>query len=104
MPAGRIVVLKSEDIDPNVFVWDSRQRIVDYAAGNWRSTHDVLDHTLLAYPGTRAIVVQCEAGIVKPKYLADVRDAVGVRIINGPARGRYGWVTSVDVHELVTAR
>lgn len=95
-----MVVLKSEDIDPSVFVWDSRQRVVDYAAGFWRDTHDVLVHTVLARPGTRAVVVQCDAGVVKPKYIADLRDAIGVRLLNGPSKGHYGWVTSMDVREL----
>jgi hypothetical protein len=100
LPSGRTVILKSEDIDPDVFVWDSRQRVVDYAAGFWHDTHDVLVHSLLAKPGTRAVVVQCDPGVVRPKYVADSRDAVGVRLINGPNRGRYGWVTSQDVHAL----
>lgn len=101
LPSGKMVILKSEDIDPDVFVWDSRQRVVDYAAGYWHDTHDVLNHSMLAKPGTRAVIVQCEPGIVRPKYVADARDAVGVRLVNGPNRGRYGWVSSQDVHELV---
>ncbi|GAC1454017.1 MAG: hypothetical protein PVSMB8_12720 [Vulcanimicrobiaceae bacterium] len=56
---------------------------------------------MLAKPGTRAVIVQCEHGIVRPKYVADARDAVGVRLVNGPNRGRYGWVSSQDVHDLV---
>jgi len=30
----------------------------------------------------------------------DPRDLVGIRLTNGPNRGRYGWVTSDDVHEI----
>jgi hypothetical protein len=92
--------LKSAELDPDVFVWDAQERVVEYAGGYWRDTHDVLTHTLLAKPGTRAVVVQCTAGAVRPKYAADSRDAIGIRLVNGPNKGRYGWVTSEDIHEV----
>ncbi len=94
--AGTAIVLKSADIDPDVFVWDSKQRVVNYAAGFWGSTRDVLVHSVLAKPGTRAVIVQCDPGIVKPKYVSETLDAVGVRLTNGPNKGHYGWVTSQD--------
>ncbi len=93
------MVLKSSDIDPDVFVWDAKQRVVDYAGGEW-GTHEVLAHTVLAKPGTRAVVVQCMPAAVHKKYTADARDAIGIRLVNGPNKGRYGWVTSDDVHEV----
>jgi hypothetical protein len=102
--AGTVIVLKSADIDPDVFVWDSKQRVVDYSAGFWGSTREVLVHSVLAKPGTRAIVVQCDPGIVKPKYVAEVLDAVGVRLTNGPNKGHYGWVTSLDFRALARSR
>ncbi len=94
--AGTAIVLKSADIDPDVFVWDSKQRVVNYAGGFWGSTRDVLVHSVLAKPGTRAVIVQCDPGIVKPKYVSETLDAVGVRLTNGPNKGHYGWVTSQD--------
>ncbi len=100
VPVGRAVVLKSADIDPDVFVWDTKQRVVDYAAGQWGESHDVIAHTMLAKPGTRALIVQCDPGAVHTKYVGDHRDAVGIKIVNGPNKGRYGWVTSEDVHEI----
>jgi hypothetical protein len=100
VPVGHAVALKSTDIDPDVFVWDAKQRVVDYAGGVWSDTHDVLVHTVLAKPGTRAVVVQCTAGVVHTKYGTDARDAIGIRLTNGPNRGRYGWVTSEDIHEV----
>jgi hypothetical protein len=100
VPVGHAVTLKSTDIDPDVFVWDTKQRVVDYAGGIWRDTHDVLSHTVLAKPGTRAVIVQCDAGAVRPKYNADHRDAIGIKLVNGPNKGRYGWVTSEDIHEI----
>ncbi len=97
LPVGRAIVLKSAEIDPDVFVWDAKQRVIDYASGHWGDTHDVLQHTLLAKPGTRAVVVQCGAGLVR-RDNGDARDVIGIRLVNGPNKGRYGWVTSDDVH------
>jgi len=90
-------------MDPNVFVWDSRVRVVDYAAGHWRTTSDVLSHTLLSVPGTRAVIVACDQDAVKSRYANDVLDAIGVKIVSGPFRGRFGWVTSEDVHVVARA-
>jgi hypothetical protein len=98
VPVGHSVALKSNEIDPDVFVWDTKQRVVDYASGRWGDTREVLAHTLLAKPGTRAVIVQCGAGLVH-RDGADARDAVGIRLVSGPNKGRYGWVTSDDVHE-----
>lgn len=97
-PVGTTVSLKSFDIDPDVFVWDSRARVVSYAAQAWESTHEVLIHSMLAKPGTRAVVVHCEPGVVRVKFVAAPQDAVAVRLLTGPNRGRSGWVTSSDVH------
>ena len=102
--AGSVMALKSAEIDPDVFVWDTKQRVVAYAAGTWRDTHDVLAHSLLAPAGTRAVVLACDPGIVRPKYVVDAFDAIGVRLVSGPNRGRSGWVTSQDLHLLVPPR
>jgi hypothetical protein len=99
VPVGRAVFLKSVEIDPDVFVWDTKQRVVDYASGHWGDTHELMAHTMLAKPGTRAVVVQCHAGLVR-KDGTEPRDAVGIRLVNGNNKGRYGWVTSDDVHEV----
>jgi hypothetical protein len=99
IPVGHTVYLKSGELDPDVFVWDAKHRVVDYASGNWGDSHEVIVHTLLAKPGTRAVIVQCYPGIVRTKS-GDARDAVGIRVTNGPGKGRYGWVTSEDVHEI----
>jgi len=99
VPVGRAVFLKSVEIDPDVFVWDTKQRVADYASGHWGDTHELMAHTLLAKPGTRAVVVQCSPGFVR-KEGTEPRDAVGIRLVNGRDKGRYGWVTSDDVHEI----
>ncbi len=102
VPVGRHVVLSSRALDPDVFVWDSRRRVVQYAEGYWRRTQDVLVHTLLANSGTRAVVIQCAPGIVPSPD--DPLDAVGVRILDGPNRGRYGWVTTEDIRIVASDR
>lgn len=104
VPNRRSVMLKSPDIDPDVLVWDAKERAVDYASGHWRDAHDVMNHTVLAKPGTRAETVQCEPSVVRFKYEASAFDAVGVRLLSGPNHGRYGWVTSRDVHLLTAQR
>ena len=101
VPVGRVVTLKSTELDPDVFVWDAKQRVVDYASGHWGDTHDVMTHTVLAKPGTLAVIVQCSAGLVVRKT-GDPRDAIGIKLVNGPNRGRYGWVTSDDIHDLAS--
>ena len=101
--AGGQVVLKSSDLDPDVFVWDSKARVADYAAGNWRTARDVITHTVLAEPGTRALVVSCQKDLIRSRYANELLDAVGIRLVTGPYQGRYGWVTSEDVHAALKA-
>lgn len=95
---GTRVILRSSDFDPDVLVWDSRGREMDYVGGNITNAAEVLAHTLLSSPGTRAIVVACDAGSSKPRYSTTVEDTVGIKITSGPHRGRYGWVSSGDAH------
>ena len=76
---GWHVALASDAVDPDVFVWDSRPRLVDYAAGRWGNTHAVLAHTMLVQPGTEALVVACAPGAARPEYTSTVKDVVGVK-------------------------
>jgi hypothetical protein len=57
----------------------------------------LLPHALLNRPGTRALVQSCVGGVVHSKFRTDADDAVGVLILSGPYRGRYGWVSSSDL-------
>jgi hypothetical protein len=84
--------------DPDVLVWDSRERLVNYAAGSSDERKFLLPHALLSRPGTRAMVQLCYGGIVHSKFRIDSQDAVAVRILDGRYRGRSGWVSSADVH------
>ena len=94
---GQRVLLESIDSDPDVFVWDSRFRLIEYAAGNYDKANQVMAHTILAKPGTHAIVAMCGAASVKPAYGPETYDAIGVKITSGPFRNRWGWVSSEDV-------
>ena len=101
---GWHVVLASEAVDPDVFVWDSRTRLIDYAAGRWSDTQAIFAHTTLAQSGTEAVVISCAAGAARPKHTSSEQDIVGVKITRGPFRGRYGWVLATDAHPAREAR
>ncbi len=96
-PGGR-VVLESDAVDPDVFLWDSRLRLADYAAGAWGNTRAIFAHTLLTGAGTQAVVIACVPAAAHPKFSSGDEDAIGVRVMSGPYRGRYGWVLSSDTH------
>lgn len=95
---GGIVILSSDALDPDVFLWDSRDRLVNYTEGQWGNTRTIFAHTILAQPGTRATVVACYPSATRTKYSNVERDAIGVKIMSGPYRGHYGWVLSSDIH------
>ena len=95
--AGQRVLLASLSSDPDVFVFDSRPRLIDYEAGHFDSVQSVIRHTMLVKPGTHAIVASCEHGVVKPSYSPESFDAVGIKLTSGPYRNRWGWVSSEDV-------
>jgi hypothetical protein len=101
---GQQVMLRASDFDPDVFVWDTRQRAIDYVDGVPVSASDVVKHTLLARPGTHGLVVQCDPGSAKLPYSDAILDTVGIKITTGPNKGRYGWVSSDDAHLGATAQ
>jgi hypothetical protein len=89
---GVRIVLSSDPVDPQVFLWDSRERLAAYATGEWGNTRAIFAHTVLADPGTQAQVIACYAGVSKAE------DTLGVKVMTGPYRGRYVWVLSNDAH------
>jgi hypothetical protein len=93
---GDRIVLAGQSLDPDVFVWDSAQRLTSYLEGDY-TTEIVLHHTMLASPGTKAIAVGCKEAAAKPQYAKTSLDLVGVKLVEGPNRGRYGWVVADDV-------
>ena len=94
---GERAILVSNSYDPDVLVWDSIQRLLDYEAGGWRVARTLLPHALLARAGTRAIVVSCHSDVVHPKYQLAPADAAGIRVTSGPYKGRYGWIMAADL-------
>ncbi len=97
-PQGDRVVLASEAVDPDVFVWDSRDRLLTYASGQWRDTRAIFAHTLLAEPGTQAVIVSCSASLSRSVPSPGQPGTIGVRVMSGRYRGRYGWVLQSDTH------
>lgn len=97
-PHGDRIVLSSEAVDPDVFVWDSRDRLLTYAAGQWRDTRAIFAHTLLAEPGTQAVIVSCSAMSSRSVSPPGQPGTIGVRVMSGRYRGRYGWVLQSDTH------
>ena len=96
---GDRVLLASQSLDPDVFVWDSAQRLIEYVQGNF-DTEGVLRHTVLAKPGTPAIATDCRGAAAKAEYAKSDVDLVGIKLTKGPNRGRYGWVVADDVRRL----
>jgi hypothetical protein len=91
--------LVSQELDPDVFVWDSRDRLAHYAEGDY-TVAMVLRHTLLVRAYSAAVVTACRNASIKPAYAGEgtaVVAFVGVRILGGSTRGRFGWVLSTDV-------
>jgi hypothetical protein len=96
---GQPIVLASQELDPDVFLWDSADRIARYAGGDY-SVQTVLKHTTLVRAYSRAVVVNCRDTAIRPAFAgrADPAvDLVGVKVTSGASRGRFGWVLSADV-------
>lgn len=96
--SGMQVTLFGGVDDPDVLVWDSRARLLTYSGGSSDTRKFLLPHALLTRPGTKAVVVSCYVGLVHAKFRMDAEDAIGVQILSGKYRGRYGWVSSSDIH------
>ena len=101
---GIRMVLLSSTYNPDVLFWDSRQRLLDFAAGDWDIKRILLPHALLARAGTKALVVSCQVNVVHPKYRLAPSDAAGIKILTGPYKGRYGWLMAEDLHRLTRAK
>jgi hypothetical protein len=93
---GDRIVLSGQRLDPDVFVWDSAPLLTSYLEGDF-TTEIVLKHTMLAHPGTKAIAVSCKEAAARPQYSKESMDLVGVKLVDGPNRGRYGWVVADDI-------
>jgi hypothetical protein len=95
---GQHVVLASEGVNPDVFVWDSRERLLRYVSGSWGSTKDVMQHTMLVAAGTLAQVTVCRSREARAQYDTGVADVYGVKLLTGAYRNHSGWVVAGDAH------
>lgn len=93
---GSQVVLYGTSDDPDVFVWDSRARMFEYAKAPFARAQELLMHALLASPGTRAKVTFCER-YRPPRDPNPPYNVVGIVITGGALRGDAGWVRTSDV-------
>jgi hypothetical protein len=93
----RITLFGGAD-DPDVLVWDSRDRLVQYAGGSADTRKILLPHAILIHPGVAAVISGCVQNVVHPKFRFGTEDAIGIQIATGHYRGRFGWVSSSDVH------
>ncbi|HEY8313278.1 MAG TPA: hypothetical protein VIG51_03810 [Candidatus Baltobacteraceae bacterium] len=94
---GQKVSLFGGADDPDVLVWDNKARLVEYAGGSSDTRKFLIPHALLARPGTKVVVQECISNLVHPKFRFITDDAIGVLIMTGRYRGKYGWVTADDV-------
>lgn len=98
---GASLVLVSQELDPDVFLWDSADRLVHYATGDY-DVQTVLKHTVLVHAFSKAFALNCRKQVVRPSASGDAAGSsviylIGVRVVSGDARGKYGWVLSADV-------
>ncbi|MDP9018014.1 MAG: hypothetical protein M3N19_06825 [Candidatus Eremiobacteraeota bacterium] len=94
---GQRVILISNNYDPDVLLWDSKQRLMDYAAGSWDVAKILLPHALLARAGTKALLMTCLTNAVHLKSRLAPTDAAALKITSGPYKGRYAWVMADDL-------
>lgn len=98
---GAALVLVSQELDPDVFLWDSADRLVHYATGDY-DVQTVIKHTVLVHAFSKAFALGCRKQVVHPSAAGAAQGAtiiylIGVRVVSGDARGKYGWVLSADV-------
>lgn len=95
---GERIFLASNETDPDVFVWDTRERLGEFSSDRWGSFSVIMAHTVLVRPGTRAVVTRCEIGGAHDRRSGASRDAIGIYLASGRYRGRSGWVSDADAH------
>jgi len=96
---GAPLLLVSPELNPDVFLWDSSDRLVRYETGDY-DVETVLKHTTLVKAYSRAVAVSCKNTTIRPQYQPKAAGPfylVGVKVATGRFRGRYGWVMSTDI-------
>jgi hypothetical protein len=95
---GQRIVLASQELDPDVFLWDFSRNLIRYAEGD-EDVAAVLKHTTLVRAYSSAVVLLCKNAVIHSP-LANGSDAaylVAVKVTSGTVRGRFGWVLSSDI-------
>lgn len=90
------VVLASDHVDPDVFIWDTRDHLVKFEEGHWGTSREVSERTILAKPGTRGVTDSCPP-FPRDDY-ARHQGVVHVKVTSGEFRGHWGWVLTSDFH------
>ncbi len=85
-------------MNPDVFVWDTHEKLVNYLSGHWSSTRDVMTHAILVSAGTPAAILACRPRDARTQYDPDALDVYVIRVLAGPHRSHQGWVVSSDAH------
>jgi len=102
LASGQKIVLASQELDPDVFVWDTRAHLVSYVQGDY-SVALVLKHTILVRAYTGAVVLSCKNVALHADVAATENPPsflVGIKVTAGSFRGRFGWVAASDVRHL----
>jgi hypothetical protein len=96
----RVVLFGTSD-DPDVLLWDTRIRMRGYVDGSFDEMNALLPHARLLAPGTRAVVDACIGSYVQPSYMKSPDDAIGIFVLTGPLKGRYGWILGSDIRAVI---
>ena len=90
-------MLDAQSMDPDVFVWDSAQRLVNYTNGAYL-VDTVLKHTTLAPAGTPAVFLGCRRSPAGAP--SAIKDMLKVRIFIQTRPPQTGWVSAEDARWL----
>lgn len=95
---GQRIVLASQELDPDVFLWDFSRNLIRYADGD-EDVASVLKHTTLVRAYSSAVVLICRNAVIHSPLAngSDPTYLVAVKVTSGDGRGHFGWVVSSDI-------
>ncbi|MGH7737838.1 MAG: hypothetical protein ACREMP_08230 [Candidatus Tyrphobacter sp.] len=96
VPRGSVVLYGGGD-DPAVLLWSSRFNLRAYHRATFDEAQSLVQRAQFVRAGTRARIVGCMRGFVRAPYGLGLDDAVEVRILSGPLRGKSGWISGSDI-------
>lgn len=95
MAQGSRILLAAQGMDPDVFVWDTAQRLVNYSNGAY-IVESVLKHSTLAPAGTQAVILSCRRFRVGVRPASAFTEIMKVRIFIQAGRPHAGWISAED--------